>query len=190
MLGGGEFVVLRVLDGGEEVEVKVRERDVADLGSVEEERFLRKLRIDDRKRSRGDRREREEDRPVRKDRLYWLASNIRVRIISKEFKGGRFYLKKGSVVDVVGRSTCDICMDGSRELIQGVEQDLLETAIPRSGGAVLVLYGKHKGAYGSLLEKDMDKETAVVRDADSCEQLHVRLEQIAEYTGDPSDIGY
>lgn len=194
VMGGGDYVVLKVFDSGKEVEVKVRGRDVADLGSVEEERCLKKLkelkienRKKDSKRSRGDRRE---EKPVRKDRMSWLASNIRVRIISKEFKGGRLYLKKGKVVDVVGPTTCDISMDGSRELIQGVEQDLLETALPRSGGPVLVLYGKYKGVYGSLLEKDMEKETAVVQDADTRKPLRVLLEQIAEYTGDPSDIGY
>jgi hypothetical protein len=37
---------------------------------------------------------------------------------------------------------CDISMDESREIIQGVSQDMLETTIPRRGGPVLVLSGK------------------------------------------------
>lgn len=123
-------------------------------------------------------------------RLPWLTSHIRVRILSKELKGGRLYLKKGEVVDVVGPTSCDISMDDSRELIQGVNQEVLETVIPRRGGAVVVLYGKHKGAYGNLVERDMDKETGIVRDADTHELLNVRLEQIAEFIGDPSYIGY
>ena len=120
----------------------------------------------------------------------WLTSHIRVRVISKDFKGGRFYLKKAEILDVVGPTTCDISMDESRELIQGVDQELLETALPRRGGPVLVLFGKHKGAYGSLVERDSEQETGVVRDADSHALLNVRLEQIAEYVGDPSYIGY
>ncbi|KAI3716736.1 hypothetical protein L1987_67826 [Smallanthus sonchifolius] len=120
----------------------------------------------------------------------WLNSHIRVRIISKELNGGRLYLKKGEIVDVVGPNTCDISMDNSRELIQGVDQEFLETALPRRGGPVLVLYGRHKGVYGSLQEKDMDNETAVVRDADTHALINVKLEQIAEYVGDPDDIGY
>jgi len=91
---------------------------------------------------------------------------------------------------MVGPTSCDISMDDSRELIQGVNQDILETVIPRCGGAVIVLYGKHKGAYGNLVERDMDNETGIVRDADTRELLNVRLEQIAEYIGDPSYIGY
>lgn len=99
-------------------------------------------------------------------------------------------MKKGEIVDVVGPSICNISIDGSRELVQGVSQELLETALPRRGGPVLVLYGKHKGVYGSLVERDLDEETGVVRDADSHQLLNVRLEQIAEYIGDPSYLGY
>nr|XP_043622836.1 protein MOS2-like [Erigeron canadensis] len=120
----------------------------------------------------------------------WLNSRIRVRIISKELKGGKLYLQKGEIVDVVGPSTCDISMDSSREIVQGVEQDFLETVLPRCGGHVLVLYGRHKGVYRSLQENDMDNETAVVRDADTHALLNVKLEQIAEYVGDPDDIAY
>ncbi|OIV92461.1 hypothetical protein TanjilG_02224 [Lupinus angustifolius] len=125
-----------------------------------------------------------------KNQVSWLTSHIRVRVISKDLKRGRLYLKKGKVLDVVGPTTCDISMDESKEIIQGVSQDFLETAIPRRGGPVLVLYGKHKGAYGSLVERDVDREIGVVKDADTHEFLNVKLEQIAEYTGDPSLLGY
>ncbi|KAF8389949.1 hypothetical protein HHK36_024469 [Tetracentron sinense] len=81
-------------------------------------------------------------------------------------------------------------MDDGRELIQGVDQDLLETSLPRLGGAVLVLYGKHKGVFGNLVEKDMEKETGVILDADNHALLNVHLKQIAEYIRDPSYVGF
>ncbi|KAJ0054297.1 hypothetical protein Pint_02577 [Pistacia integerrima] len=123
------------------------------------------------------------------ERVSWLRRHIRVKIISKEFKKGRLYLKKGEVVDVAG-TRCNVLMDDSRELIKGVDQDLLETALPRNKGGVLVLYGKHKGVYGSLVDKDMDTNTGIVFDADTEEYLIVNLEQIAEYTRSPSSIDY
>lgn len=89
----------------------------------------------------------------------WLTSRIRVRIISKGFRGGKLYLKKGVVMDVVGSTTCDISMDENKELIQGVDQEILETVIPKCGGPVLVLYGKHKGVFGNLVESDRERET-------------------------------
>lgn len=217
---GGEFVVLRLLKSEEDV--KVRVSDIASLGSVEEERCLRKLkelRVREKNeapdRRSGKEREREKDlkssdreskhkevKDRRKEsgrgreevkgnhKVAWLTSHIRVRIISKELKGGKLYLKKGEVVDVVGPTTCDVSIDENRELVQGVDQEFLETVLPRRGGHVLVLYGRHKGVYGSLVERDTDKETGVVRDAETHELLNVRLEQVAEYLGDPSYIGY
>nr|GMD65371.1 protein MOS2 [Ipomoea batatas] len=216
---GGNMVIRLSSD---DREVIVQASDVAELGSVEEEKCMRKLKElkikdsnkdsssvrhrresrDDVTRDRENREERSRDR--RKDskrsrdesnakgveQISWLTSHIRVRVISKALKGGKLYLKKGEVVDVVGPSTCDISMDESRELIQGVNQNQLETALPRHGGPVLVLCGRHKGGYGSLVERDTEKETGVVRHADTHELLNVRLEQIAEYTGDPSYIGY
>lgn len=222
---GGESLILRLSRSEEQVKVGMNE--VAELGSEEEEKCVKKLkelkiqsceedaRRSDKKNkdSSRERKEKESKRSrevgngrghvgevkhverVQRDeritnRVSWLRSHIRVRIISKEFKGGRFYLKKGEVVDVIGPTTCDISIDEGREIVQGVDQDILETALPRRGGPVLVLLGKHKGVYGSLVEKDTERETGVVEDADTRELLNVRLEQIAEYIGDPSYIGY
>ncbi|KAK1314535.1 Protein MOS2 [Acorus calamus] len=97
---------------------------------------------------------------------------------------------KGEVLDVVGPTTCDIAMDGGKVVLDRVEQEMLETAIPKEGGNVLVLLGRHKGVFGRLMKMNTERETAVVRDADSHELLKVRLEEIAEYVGDPSELGY
>ncbi|KAI3929948.1 hypothetical protein MKW98_004102 [Papaver atlanticum] len=127
---------------------------------------------------------------VKGDDHSWLISHIRVRVVSKKFRGGKLYMKKGEIVDVVERSVCDIAMDESKEVIQGVKQDILETVIPRCGGPVLILYGKHKAVLGNLVERDTEKGIGVVRNADNHELLNVHLEQIAEYIGDPSHSGY
>ncbi|MBA0867013.1 hypothetical protein Goshw_026443 [Gossypium schwendimanii] len=206
---GDSWVVLKLKNRDEEVKVRISE--IADLGSREEEKCLRRLKElkirdekmskhkDERKSSKRSRNpEKRSETQVNVERtrtngdrgVSWLKSHIRVRIISKSLAGGRLYLKKGQVVDVVGPYMCDIAMDDSKELIQGVEQELLETALPRRGGPVLVLYGRHKGVYGNLVERDLDREMGVVRDADSQELLDVKLEQVAEYMGDPSYLGY
>ncbi|KAL5573343.1 hypothetical protein UlMin_022940 [Ulmus minor] len=201
---GNNKLVVRLSRSEEPVEVLVS--DVAELGSREEETCLKRLKemkLLDEAEKKASKRVREEGRKQnssggdsrresqkKSGQVSWLTSHIRVRIISRDLKGERLYLKKGEVVDVVGPNMCDICMDENRELIQGVAQDLLETVLPRRGGPVLVLSGKHKGVYGSLVEKDLDQDTGVVRDADSHALLNVRLEQIAEYIGDPSYLGY
>ncbi|KAG5010616.1 hypothetical protein JHK87_019131 [Glycine soja] len=214
---GDDYLVLELSRSGEKVKVKVKVGDVAELGSKEEERCLRKLKelktqseedkvskskrgrdeveekrgdLNRRKEKRVDVGRKEERRVVDHRKVSWLTSHIRVRVISRDLKGGRLYLKKGEVLDVVGPTTCDISMDENREIVQGVSQDVLETVIPKRGGPVLVLAGKYKGVYGSLAERDFDRETAIVRDADTHELLNVKLEQIAEYIGDPSLLGH
>lgn len=197
-LSNGRLVVK--LSRSEE-SVTVHAGDVAELGSKREERCLKrlkelKIREDvDRKASKRTREEarrgsgggsgQRDTQSYKGQEVSWLRSHIRVKIISKDLKRGRLYLKKGEVVDVVGPKVCDIAMDEGRELIQGVSQELLETALPQRGGPVLVLFGKHKGVYGKLMERDLDRETGVVEDADTLDLINVRLEQIAEYIGEP-----
>ncbi|KAJ3684462.1 hypothetical protein LUZ61_013626 [Rhynchospora tenuis] len=169
-----------------------------DNGNKREDRVSSssKRRIEEKHEERGRESSRKKERESKREEykemkvVRWLKSHIRVRIISKDFKRGKYYLQKGEVVDVVGPTTCDITMDGTRELLQGVEQDMLETALPKKGGAVLVLYGKHEGVFGNLVSKDSEREMGVLRDADSHELVNVQLEQIAEYLGDPTDLGY
>lgn len=200
----GNWVVLKLKDS--EQKVKVHTFEIADLGSKEEEKCLRKLeelkirnagrKVKISKRSGGNEKISEKKVNAKRYRsdgdqgVFWLRSHIKVRIISKSLDGGRLYLKKGKVLDVVGSYMCDILMDDSKELIQGVEQELLQAALPKPGGPVLVLYGKHKGTYGSLLKCDLGRETGVVIDADSQQLLNVKLDQTAEYIGDPRYLGY
>ncbi|RCV45596.1 hypothetical protein SEVIR_9G470600v4 [Setaria viridis] len=124
-----------------------------------------------------------------RSKVRWLQSHIRVRVVSEKLSK-RLYLMKGKVVDVVGPTTCDVMMDDGSELVQGVEQDMLETVLPRTNGRVLVLYGKHKGMYGHLVEKNSEEEIGLVEDADTKDIVRVRYDQMAEYTGDPELLGY
>ncbi|KAE8793831.1 Protein MOS2 [Hordeum vulgare] len=126
---------------------------------------------------------------IRKTVVRWLQSNIRIRVVNERFSK-RLYLQKAKIVDVVGLTTCDIVMDDGSELVQGVERDMLETVLPRTNGRVLVLYGKHKGVYGHLVEKNSEAEPEVVEDADTKDMVRVKYDQIAEYVGDPKLLGH
>lgn len=43
---------------------------------------------------------------------------MQVRVVDKRVRGGRLYLKKGTVVDVHPRGLCDVSMDEGREVVQ------------------------------------------------------------------------
>ncbi|KAJ4847304.1 hypothetical protein Tsubulata_043585 [Turnera subulata] len=190
-------LVLKIAKTGDRLKLNVS--DIAQLGSREEEKYLKeleelrvgKVKAKSTNNGRGGTAKRDDEGDDREERgVAWLRSNIRVRVISKDLKGGKLYLKKGEVVDVVGPYMCDVSMDESRELVERVDQDFLETALPRSGGPVLVLYGKYKGVCGNLVKKDLDKEVGVVEEYGTLDRLDVKLEQIAEFVGDPSYFGY
>uniref|UniRef100_A0A0E0KBE3 G-patch domain-containing protein n=1 Tax=Oryza punctata TaxID=4537 RepID=A0A0E0KBE3_ORYPU len=125
----------------------------------------------------------------RGDKMRWLHSDIKVRVVSERLSK-RLYLKKGRVLDVVGPTTCDIIMDDRSELVQGVEQDMLETVLPRTNGLVLLLAGEHKGLCGHLVEKNSEEETGVVELSNTKNMIQVKYDQIAEYIGDPESLEY
>ena len=81
-------------------------------------------------------------------------------------------------------------MDDQSELVQGVEQDMLETVLPRMNGLVLLLAGEHKGLCGHLVEKNSEEETGVVELSNTKDMIRVKYDQIAEYIGDPESLEY
>ena len=117
----------------------------------------------------------------------WLRSHIRVRFVSKSFMGGRLYLKKGRVIDVIRPKVCDILLDESGEILQEVRQDHLETALPKRGGRVIAVGGKYKGQIGKLLERDSENDVGVVQLEDDFEMSKFNLEDLAELVGDPNE---
>jgi hypothetical protein len=46
------------------------------------------------------------------------ALQIQVRVVDKHIRGGRLYLKKGTVVDVHPGALCDVSMDEGNTVVQ------------------------------------------------------------------------
>ncbi|KAL2653589.1 hypothetical protein R1flu_021717 [Riccia fluitans] len=117
----------------------------------------------------------------------WLRSQIRVRVISKTLNGGRLYLKKGRIVDVISLKECDVLMDESREMIQAVKQDQLETALPKKGGRVMVVGGRdYRGKLGKLIERGTEKGVVQLEETFQIETID--LDHLAEYTADSHEL--
>ncbi|GJP31813.1 hypothetical protein CLOM_g19214 [Closterium sp. NIES-68] len=129
----------------------------------------------------------------------WLMPHIRVRIVDKRIHGGRLYLKKGTIVDVVTPTTCDVLLDpGSSEagdrsgngvssrgnLVQGLKEQEVETALPKKGGRVMILSGPNRGQVGKLLERRGEEGVAVVQLAESFALERLAMDDVAEYVGE------
>jgi G patch domain/KOW motif-containing protein len=94
-------------------------------------------------------------------------------------------LKKGVVVDVLTPRECVVEINDSGEVLSGVPQRVLETALPKRGGRVAVVLGPKKGQRGKLLDKK--GEAASVQLSEDFTVQNFTLDQIAEYVGDEED---
>jgi ribosomal protein L24 len=69
-----------------------------------------------------------------------------------------------------------------------MHQDQLQTALCKVNGYVLIVQGECRGKRGKLLERNSEKDRAVVQlDADQS-LVKCRLDDVAEHAGDPNDI--
>jgi len=82
-----------------------------------------------------------------------MVPNIFVRIISKGFARAKYYNKRVSVVDVISNDECTVQLENGH-LLEGVKENMIETALPKIGGRVLVVNGSQKGEEGLLLDRD------------------------------------
>lgn len=112
----------------------------------------------------------------------WLFANIRVRVVSKSFQQGQFYLMKGIIEDVLTPTECMLRLEDGGKTIE-IGQRALETVVPRPGGRVCVVAGKFCGRRGKLLEKYKSNDTASIQLNDDFEAHILPLDCIAEYAG-------
>ena len=171
-----------------------RERERDRERDRDRDREMEKGRERDRDREKGKDREKDrekDDRPSKKSKPEerpWLAPSITVRIISQSFMGGKHYTKKASVVDVVfpkdgGEAECSIHLDG--KLIDRVPQSSLETVVPKVGGRVFVLRGKHRNQSGEIVKRDTAAATASVRLSGGDDSIvTVSYDDMSEYVGE------
>lgn len=123
--------------------------------------------------------------------LHWLIPNIRVRLISKKMP--KFYLQKGVVQDVLRSSSRDhgdgapkatLLMD-SGQVLDKVPERYLETALPKTGGNVIILEGTEhvRWKMGRLLERSPKDGHGIIQLEEDLDVVKVSLDSIAEWCG-------
>ncbi|XP_068759419.1 G-patch domain and KOW motifs-containing protein-like [Montipora capricornis] len=118
----------------------------------------------------------------------WLYPQTRVRIISKEYKKGKYYNKKVRVVDVVSADSC-VCEAEEGRLLEDVPQSALETVVPKAlDSHVRIVKGRHRGQLAILLERDTSNYSAVIQLLLDKSVCTVDYDDICEHTGDANDF--
>jgi G patch domain and KOW motifs-containing protein len=143
----------------------------------------------DQKRSRGDdrrlQREVNDHKKIpRDDAMHWIIPNIRIRVVTRKL-GSVHYTQKGIVMDVThGGATVHM---SSGQVLDNVPERYLETALPKTGGNVIVLVGRHKFAKGKLLERDSNRGRGAVQVFEDMSVLTLKLDDLAEWCGPLDD---
>lgn len=121
----------------------------------------------------------------RSDSYFWVRPNIRVRIISQNYKKGKYFNTKVNVIDVVSPDNC-VCRTDNGTVLENLTQSDMETVIPKMEKSFVILVSsKHRGQLAELMSKDKKNCKATVqllKDRD--EVLQVDYDSICEYIGD------
>jgi G patch domain and KOW motifs-containing protein len=110
----------------------------------------------------------------------WMMPKLTVRIVSKSLEGGRLYCKRVSIVDVPSRTSCTVRTDSGR-LLEHIKQRHIETALPKVGGTVMVLRGRHRGTTAELLERSSKLAEATVQLSSDLSVRAFSFDDVAEY---------
>mmetsp|Transcript_13417 Transcript_13417/g.14870 ORF Transcript_13417/g.14870 Transcript_13417/m.14870 type:complete len:364 (-) Transcript_13417:106-1197(-) len=80
--------------------------------------------------------------PTIKD-VSWVSKDIVIKILDKTLAGGKYFEKKGRIEKVVEDFVADVKLVNKNITIR-LDQNFMETVVPKVGGQVKILFGKHK----------------------------------------------
>ena len=151
------------------------------LDRIMEENRAKKEKEEETKRAKEAKREEEEERRIRREKRekkgkkkdYWLRKGIVVKVINKKLEGGKFYKAKGVVREVVDKYAGRVEIMGEGEKEESIEvildQDDLETVVPKVGKEVVVVNGYGRGETAvvkEILEKEFKARLVLVEDGE------------------------
>lgn len=110
--------------------------------------------------------------------VFWLREGIRVKVVSRSVAGPKAYLQKGTVVDVYSRGKASVRLD-DRTVIDNVNERHVETIMPATGGACVVLLGEYKGQQAVCLEKKNDTQRVVVQLSEDLDVVELDMDAVA-----------
>ncbi len=113
----------------------------------------------------------------------WLWPNLKVRIIDKNYKNGKYYKEKVNIIDVMTPTKC-CCKTYDKKLLDDIDLKMLETVIPRQNNSnIMILFGKYKQQLGLIVDRDKSRSEAKVQLLnDKTIILTLNYDQICEFS--------
>eukprot|EP01080_Neovahlkampfia_damariscottae_P003178 gene3178-5494_t len=159
------------------VRVNIEDAKLLNISNLNEEHPARKFARQETLEEKKVEQKVENKQPIikeKKSKIEWLRPFLKVRIISKSLKNGKYYKKKAIVIDVPDIFQCTVKLIDDDQIIEDVFETMLETVIPSKGENVMVVKGKFRGLIGTLIEKSNSKEVCVVQfhEDDAIQKIH------------------
>ncbi|KAI6195685.1 hypothetical protein M3Y94_01016900 [Aphelenchoides besseyi] len=130
----------------------------------------------------------DDEKPSNSRSTLWVAPELMVRVISKDYKDGRYYKSKMLVVDAADRDHCELRDD--RERLHTLKQKNLETVIPKIGGLVMIVRGKQRGQVGVVEDRDDRRYQLGVRVMGRHDLIMSDFDDVCEFHGNLEDMDY
>ena len=125
-----------------------------------------------------------EHKVKRKPRESWLHKNIRVRIVSSTYKGGKYYNLKAVVADVTRPGLCNVITAEGKMLEELTDADL-ETIVPKeSNSRVMVVRGTHRGQVGRMNKRYAEDSTVAVMLNQETDAVLLSFDDVSEFVGE------
>lgn len=99
----------------------------------------------------------------------WICPDILVRIVSKKLAGGKYFKRKGVIERVLDKFTAEIeVLDAGPNARDGgdilrLDQDDLETVVPKEGKAVWIVNGSARGKKAKVVSLDKERCKATLK---------------------------
>jgi len=138
-------------------------------------------------------RDRDNSSSQSKPKNTWLYPNIRVRVVSKSYKSGKYYKKKGVVFDIARPGECTLRLDNGK-LLEEVKERYLETLIPDINENIMVVRhtpyadDDYYQKVGKVLSKDRETEKAMVQMVSTMDVVNLSFDDICEFKGNANDF--
>ncbi|KAG1656710.1 G-patch domain and KOW motifs-containing protein [Nymphon striatum] len=115
----------------------------------------------------------------------WIRPSLRVRFVDKKYHHGKYFNSKVVIEDVISPYTC-ICQTENRKLLDGIDQDQLETVIPKDEGSnvMIVGVGKYYNKMGQIMKRDKSACQAIVKLCEDESVIKLHFDEICEYVGE------
>ena len=147
----------------------------------------KKSRETSRQKSRSRSPEKSRDAKNGSSKRTWVRPLLRVRIVDKNYKSGKYFNFKVIVEDVSSTESCIVRLD-SGSILDNVSTSKVETIIPKNDSSVvMIVRGSNRGQLAEILSRDRRSSRATVQVLPDKEDiLRVDYDDICEYVGDLS----